>query len=433
MFENKVIVYGFRHETTGKTYIGYQPPGKSFYISSSENADFWRDYSQGMLRRNILFIGDGYSKDDLKIAQALEWFGLDYAISVLGKDMMYNAQNNAHSKHEDMLTVEHKQVLVDWIEGRSDGIVLENTYSEDNERVAEIVRRVEEKEYAIEHVSMNTIATFSANQVRVEQYIRSHVNELAQRMSENPEDIEKKLTPIVAVVGSNGPTILDGNNRRRALEKVRGVTEAPVIFINETEFGDTEESRKRNYNLFGLMMNKEDDVVRETNSNSDIKRQIQIMIDDENLDLTKHLHVDRARKMVEDLLLHTVIPTKKKLAGIWKSFMTDFEKGQAEQYRQNMKVYDDGWLRAYTWNNYESKDVAAIHASMSKTEYAQAFAYICRRMKNVGVHKGAIVLHYATPYEFQKFNDEDWLNDLRETVNHSGLDITVDVLPAFEK
>jgi hypothetical protein len=430
--QSKVIVYGFRNIETQEVYIGYKPAGKSHYVSSSGNADFWRDYSQGLLRQYILFIGDGYYEKDRQIAEALEWFALDYAFNVLGESKMYNSHNNAHKKHESLLTAEIKSVVVDWIEFRSDGIVLRNTYQEDRERVQAIVDRIKDKFYPVEQVSLSKVSKFEANQVRCEQYIRSHVNDIAQRIKENPDNYEKNVDPIVTVVGKD-TTILDGNNTARALEKVPGISEAPVIFINETEFGETEEVRERCYNLFGLIMNKAPDVVRVENSNSDIKRQIQLLLQNENLDLTKPLHVDRARKVVEDFFLHSVIPTKQKLNGVWKSFMTDFAKGQSEKYRQNMKVYDDSYLSRYCWENYESKDVAVIHASMSKTEYAQAFAYVCRRMRNVDTNKGAIVLHYATPYEYQKYNDGVSLEDLKSTVEHTGLNIIVDVLPAFDE
>jgi len=437
--ENSYTIYGFRHIITDKVYIGLQRPGKSFYISSSENQEFWRDYQSGMLQKSILFTISKYERESEKLCEAAEWFGLNHAFAVLGKDKMYNYQNNAHSTHENLLTVDHKKVIVDWINKKSDGIVISNSRENENKRVLDIVERINESKFDVSYVSMNELASYDYNQIRVEKYIRSHVNEIAQRLEENPEDVKNKLTPIVAVISvkvvDGKPVkvimILDGNNRKLALEKVRGISEAPVIFINETEFGETEQIRKKNYQLFGLIMNKEDDVVRQTNSNADIKRNIDILLSTEDLDLTKPIHVDRARKLVEDYFLGTVIPTKKKLSGIWKSFMTDFEHGEAEKYRDNMNIYNDSYLETYTFNNYSLKDIAVIHASMSKTEYAQAFAYVCRRMKNLKSKKGAIVLHYATPQEYQKYKNESWLRDLKETIEHSGLDISVDVLPAF--
>jgi len=430
--ESKVIVYGFRNIETQQVYIGYKPAGKAHYISSSGNEDFWRDYSQGLLRQHILFIGNGYDEKDSQTAEALEWFALDYAFKILGKNKMYNSHNNAHKKHESLLTSEIKSVVVDWIEFRSVGIVLENSYQKHRERVQAIVDRIKESFYTVEKVSLSKVSKFGFNQVRCEQYIPSHVNEIAQRIKEKPDNYEKNVEPIIAVVGKD-ITILDGNNTARALQKVLGITEAPVIFINETEFGETEEVRASCYNLFGLIMNKEPEKVRVKNSDSDIKRQMQLLLDNEGLDLTKPIHVDRARKVVEDFFLHSVIPTKQKLNGLWKSFMTDFKKGQSEKYRQNMKVYDDTFLHRYCWDKYESKDVAVIHAKMCKTEYAQVLGYICRRMKNVGVDKGAIVLHYTSPYEYLKFNNEEWLEDLKSTVNHIGLDITIEVLPVFNE
>lgn len=426
----EVKVYGYRHIETGKVYIGLERPGKSFYISSSSNEDYWRDYSKGMLRYFTLYKGIG--DHCIKVAEALEWFALDYAFKTLGKDKLYNSHNNAHNTNESLLTVEDKTVIVDWIEVRSNGIVLENTFEDERQRISEIVERINNKIYSVEKVSLDELSTYSSNQVRVEQYIRSHVNDIARRIEENPSNYEK-VDPIIVAVSKDEKTILDGNNTKRALDKVRGINEAPVIFINETEFGETVEQRTRCYNLFGLMMNREPDIVRMKNTDSDIKRQIDLLLVHEGLDLTNTLHEERARQLVEDFFLGTVIPTKQKLNGLWKSYMTDFNKGLSEKYRQNMKVYSESQLTNYCWKNYEKESVACIYASMNKVEHAQALGYICRRMKNANLKKGAIVLYYKDAYEYHKYSDGSWLKDLRDTVEHMKLKVTVDVLPAFNE
>ena len=429
----QVKVYGYRNVLSDMVYIGKEEPGKDFYVSSSNNSDFWRDYSKGLLQKTILFIADGNVRQNINKASALEHFSLQFAFDTIGKDMLYNPRNNAHSAHERLLSSDEKRVAVDWISKKGAGIVFENSFIDDRERMTELVRKIEEGEFETQMVPLSDLIKFGTHQVRVEKYLPGHVNNIAQALIEKPENLfdPSKFHPIIVVVTKDGNFVIDGNNRVAAVKKVRGIENVPVIFLNETEFGETEKIREGNYDLFGIMMNREDEVMQEKNSNSDLKRSFQKLIEREGLDLSKTHHVERARKLAEDRFLGTVIPQKKKFAGVWKSFMNDFQKGVAEElYGENLKIYESDFLAAYGWEKYESNDIAYIVAQMSKTEHAEAYAYVSRRMKNLKLNKGAIILHYTNANEYSKFKDGYWLDDLRETIAHMGVDVVVDVLPA---
>lgn len=54
----EAFVYKWVNINSGKIYIGYHKGSISdSYVSSSKNKDFWEDYKNGNLKRNILFIG----------------------------------------------------------------------------------------------------------------------------------------------------------------------------------------------------------------------------------------------------------------------------------------------------------------------------------------------------------------------------------------
>lgn len=430
MLTNNVYVYAYRNIESSKMYIGLQPAGKSFYISSSENPEFWQDYSCGLLKRSIIYVG---KEQDLDTAKTLEWFALKYGTKV-SRDLMYNYKNNAHCVDEALITPEMKEVIIDYIEGKTEGIEIENSFADENQRIKTIADNIAGSKYDVQQVPLNQLSSYSKNQVRVETIKPHHVSKLVNAMEENPEKISELLDPITVVVKSDGErTILDGNNRTAALMKVRGISTAPVIFINESEFGSNEKTRKTNYNFFGMLMNKEGDKIREYNSDEDIKRQMQNFILEQKLDISQPLQEERARKLIYDRFI-LVIPSKKKLSGLFKSVQNRIQKTEASlKYQSNIIAYDDAFFERYEWENYGKDNIATVHAQMSKAKHGQAFGYICRRMKNVSADKGAIVLHYTSKMEIAEHEDGSWLKDLKDTINFHQLDIQVDVLPAFEE
>ena len=136
--------------------------------------------------------------------------------------------------------------------------------------------------------------------------------------------------------------------------------------------------------------------------------------------------------MIDRFIL--VIPSKKKLSGLFKSVQNRIQKTEASlKYQSNIIAYDDAFFERYEWENYGKDNIATVHAQMSKAKHGQAFGYICRRMKNVSADKGAIVLHYTSKMEIAEHEDGSWLKDLKDTINFHQLDIQVDVLPAFEE
>jgi len=413
----KCYVYGFRNIENGMMNIGYKSPktDRPDYISSISNPQFWEDYYKGKVEKSLLFeisnpqFWEDYYKGKVEksllfegnafqddLAQTIEWFGLDYGMS-WNKNKFYNKSNNAHCVDESLLAVEHKQLVVDWIEGRSNGIVPADRFTQDKATVTMIHDAIKSGHYKVVLECVKVVHGYERNQIRVEQIDVNHVRKIKSRFDQNPKDAWEWLLkdPVVVVVsrvkGKIVNTVLNGNNRLEAVSRT-ALKEIPVVYINETEFGADEETRLSNYDLFGMLENKEDFIVRKTNTDADIKRNINNFLVREGIDLSDPLAVDSARELI---------------------------------------AYDDHYLNNYKVKKYELKGTAAIHATASKAEHAVALGYIVHRMYNVKKKKGAIVLYFKNKNELAIEDQEKHIDKLRDMINYMQLDITIDVLPAF--
>ncbi len=431
---NKCMVYGFRNLENGMMNIGYKSSrtDRPDYISSISNEEFWKEYYLGKMDKVTLFEGSPLQDD---LAKTLEWFALEYGMSY-NKEMFYNSKNNAHCVNESLMTEKQKQIIVDWIEGNGSGIQPEDRYSSDREIVTEIWNKIVNGEYSVSLVDVAIVYAYGRNQIRIEQIDNNHVRKIKSRFDQNPRESWELLlkNPVTVVVKiKNGVTtysVLNGNNRLEAVSKT-ALEKIPVVYINESEFGNTEEIREANYELFGLVANKEDFEVRKTNTDGDLKKNIINFLVREGLDLSDPLDIENGRYLVYDRF-SVVTEDLKKLSGLYQSILHEYRTTQnALKYQQNLISYNEKFLTNYKIKNYELSGVASVHATVSKAKHATALGYVLRRMKNVNKHKGAIVLYYASKNEIATEQDEKWIDDMIETIKHLNLDIIVDVLPAF--
>lgn len=431
----KCYVYGFRNIENGMMNVGYKSPktDKLDYISSISNPQFWEDFYTGKVEKHLLFEGDAHQDD---LAQTIEWFGLEYGMS-WDKSKFYNKSNNAHCVNESLLTDDLKEFIVNWIEGRNSGISPEDQYAADKAIVTGIKENISSGNYKTVLVSIKKVLAYDRNQIRVEKIDVNHVKKIKSRFDQNAKDAwEWFLTdPIVVVVCRRGRKtdymILDGNSRLEAVSKT-ALKEVPVVYINESEFGSDEKSRLNNYDLFGQLANKEAFVVKKSNTDADIKRNVNNFLVRENIDLSDPLQVEAARELVYQRF-SIITPDKTKLNGIFRSILHDFTTQQnCLKYQSNLIAYDENFLTNYKIKKYDLKGIASIHATVSKAEHATALAYVLRRMKNMKKTKGAIVLYYKSKNEMANEEQEKWIDDMIETIKFMNLDIVVDVLPAFD-
>jgi len=434
----KSYVYAERNIENGKMNIGYKGSkgeSKITYITSLSNEDFWEDYALGKMERSILFEGDD------KIAKSVEWFALEYGCSVK-PELMYNKSNNAHRGDESLLIPEIKKVVVDYIQGKGNGIVHESHFDSDKKLVAQIIEDIDNGHYkdSIKMISTKDAVKMDRNQVRDVDVDIAHAAEIKKRMIENPAKARETFGPIVAVVRkSNGPIIIDGNSRLYAASSTKGWNEVPMIFLNESLFGNSEKHRMNNYDLFGTSANKGEFEVKKPNNVATIKRNMNNFLVREGLiNLSDPMIAERAWELLEDRF-EEATNTKDQLKTAIEGVFKDYEKQQAEiKYQQNIITYDKKFFTDYKFDKYESKGVAAINVIMGQLEHGEAFAYICRRMRNVKAKKGAIIIHYKNKWEYAREQEEDWIGDLNSLIKYMKtfnpqLDIAIDVLPAFRQ
>jgi hypothetical protein len=427
------FVYAWEDNETKTLNIGLKTPqgeSKFTYITSCESPDFWERYSKGKMERTILFVGS-----ELK-ARAAEWFAMDFGFKTGRK--FFNLKNNAHVTDESILLAKDKEVIVKFLRGEGQGIEFGSSDSTKAQRnkdiVTSIAQRVEGGKYTPVLIPLSEALKFNRSQVRVEMDNLTAVSKISQRMLEDPERAKETFKPISVVVRKDGSKlIVNGNTRLKAAQKTPGWNEVPVVFINESEFGSTEKIRQRNFVQYGLYMNREEFEVRVTNSKDDLKRNITNFLVEEKIDLSKPMHVDRARHLIYENFDYTC-GSKQQLNGILTSILSDFEKHQAElSYQKNIISYDDKFFKDYSWDNYGKKDISTIHATVGEAANAKPLAYICRVMTKEKSDKGAIILHYTNKQELVSEEKHDWIGDLKRTIKYMKLPIVVDVLPAFEE
>ena len=285
---SKCYVYAWKNINTGKMNIGYKSPNdmEHIYITSLKNNEFWRDYSYGLLKKSILYVGD---EKEANIAKSVEWFALKYAVAT-SKDKLYNPGNNANRYDETLIPKTTKQLVIDYIEGRAEGITaLEQDF--DVEFAEALHERIINAEFEVHQVLRSEIAKYSRNQVRSKEKLIDHIRKIRNGIIENPEKARNIYGPIIVVVKSSGQKIIvDGNSRFAATEDLVGWEVLPVIYVNESEFGENETQRQDNYDLVGLYENKPSEEITSSNTFSDLKRNINNYIVRHNFDLSKPHH-----------------------------------------------------------------------------------------------------------------------------------------------
>ena len=424
-------VYAWRNINNGKMNIGYKSPNgeEHTYITSLKNSEFWRDYSYGLLKRSILYVG---KETDANIAKSVEWFALDYATNV-AKDRLYNPGNNASKGDTSLIPKETKKLIVDYIEGRSDGMPL---LAEDSDVkfVENLSARIKAGEFEVHIVAREDIRKYSHNQVRSKDKDLAHIAKIRTAIMEDPAAAREIYGPIIVVVQADGniKMIIDGNCRFAAAENITGWENLPVVYINESEFGETQMQRQDNYDLVGLFENKSSKEIKSSNSWDDLKRNMVNYLVRHNFDFSKSHHRDAARNVIYSRFT-TVCESKMQLNGIFKSIINDHEHKQAElKYVKNLLSYDDAYIARRKYD-CAVEDVACVFAKVSEAKFMKVLGYCLHAMYNDKLKKGSIILYFSSKKELvDEETDNSWIQKLKNVIEYHNHPITVEVLPAFQ-
>lgn len=427
---NTSYLYAWLDAENDMDNIGCKTPrgaSKESYITSLKDETWWERYGWGKMKQYILAVGSE------EVIRAAEWFALDYGIKA-HPTRFYNKKNNAHMGDQSLLTLEMKKTIIDYIERRGNGLNIQSTDASNNALIMRIYDDImSRKVYVIRMMDISEVDDMVRNQVREQLINWSQVYKIRQRLMEDPAKARSTMGPIVVVVNEDGThTVIDGNTRLEAAKGAKGWKEVPVVFINWTEFGETEKVRLDNYTQFGLYANAEEFETKAENSDADLKRRINNIIVDGEYDLTQEVHVDRARDVVYSKM-EIIVPSKRKIAGLFKSVINDFKRNQAEmKYQGNLISYNESFFKGYCWDNYGIQGIATVHVKVPEAAHAKAIGYILRVMRRTGATKGAIILYYSTKSEIYDELQDNWIEDLKNTIAYSKLPITVEVMPAFK-
>jgi hypothetical protein len=437
--EYPTIVYGWKNKLDKrKVYPGFSPSSKGEdYISSTINNLFWEAYQRGELEKSVLFVAKDNSKKETTKAETMEWFAQKYSADVLGKDNVYH-KVNGHCVDESLLTPIDKQVVIDWVENGGKGISAEINTGLDEDKLNTmlnlIVDNINNKVFPSFDTSIAEISKFGEGQNRLKMKNEMHINALAKAMNENPDEFDAEFDPIVVVFRDGVWKIYSGIHRAGALPKVKGRNTAPVIFLDESVFGDTPEEIDRNLDVFGARMNPESQLRLESNDD-DKQFWVQKAASELSTDIDSIVSQQHLRDVMIKRYYDTkVVKSKTTITSAVKKWLDNqhMNVALAKYDGQNLLAYDKAYLTRMTVQE-EQKGVATIINTAKSFRLNAAFGFVCNRMRTLHLKKGLIVLYYADMRELHKWNSSQHLPSLLSLINFFNLDIEVKILPAFDE
>lgn len=424
--ENKFL-YVWHNPETGMDNVGKKVSSKNNYVSSASSYKFWRDWSSNKLEQFCLV-----ESDEEEVLSASEWWALDYGIKVRGIKKFYNVQNNAHRGDQSLVTPEIKARIVAYFNNE----LLPEPKNEESFSIAEnIINKVEAGFYPVTQVPVFDIAEYQHNQVREVSRNVDNEDKIIQRYIENPQRVKDSVTPMTVMVSKNGnKTIVNGHTRLGAAMRCTGWNTLPVVFVQESEFGETQKEINQNVILAGSYANREQFISVQENKDEDILMQMTNLLAIEGIDISLETAREYAREFLITKLSNTV-PSRSKLVGLTKRLFNNFDKTQANlEVQANLKTYSDSDLRKYCYEKYESKGIAAIVSTFTNMTNMQALGFVFNHTLqfNKAPAKLAIVLHFRTKHEYQKEQSEKRAAALQKIIKNYKLPVVVDVLKAFE-
>ena len=263
------IVYGWRNLENGKMYLGFHKTKDIHdgYINSSEDTELQTAWSYGLMQRHILWRGT--------VAECitLENYALKFAKAELDWDKFYNKSVGGGIgivKDFSNLTTEMKQIVVDFIHGIDPSPPeLEEMEIFDLSLVTRVADGVRSGAYQKIPEKTDEIFALPRNQVRMNEIIEEKIEQITDRMREDPASARKNVEPVIICRYEDGSlVIIDGNHTINAAKRA-GWTEVDVVYINFSDF----DFNQANVGRFGNEMNHEEKV-KTPNSSKDCQQAI---------------------------------------------------------------------------------------------------------------------------------------------------------------
>jgi polyhydroxyalkanoate synthesis regulator phasin len=439
-------VYGWTNiEDSDRKYAGKVDKYNGKYVCSTNNPEFWDDYAQGLLRRVVLYRAPGNEDSDFEKTGTMEWFAQEYSTAKLGYEKVYH-KVNGHKGDESVITKEDRTVIYDWVDNNGKGLVVDcgtNINEEEGTKlVNEIIERIkQEKEgkgnYTRVDVSINDIKLFKEFQNRLKQFNQQTVDELVSAMNDTPQDFDELFDPIVVIVRSDGNNwINSGIHRCRALPRVKGRSSAPVIFLHESEFGNTPEEIERNIKVFGAAMNPQSRKVKLESKQDDAFYWIEDIVDSEQLDPTNDATDDLTK--LRKIMQVRYVDTKTLLERTSNTYVTNWVKSQilstkvAQYKNKHLISYSNAEIATMKKDN-ELLGIATVVTDAKAIKESIAVWYGMNRLDSTGMSKAKVILYYKDLKQVATYMTDDALDSARVKIAKYNLPIEIEMLPAFEK
>ena len=425
---DRCYVYAWLQREKAMTNIGKKISRKESYISSIASSTFWKDITTGEMEQFLLWEGD-----DPEVAGATEWWAMDYGMKTIGKKHFYNRQNNAHRGNQDLVTPEIKARVVAFFEGK---LLPEKVPSKTYSLAENIILAVENGGYPIVKLPVYEIAEYESAQARAVQSNIKGEDDIVRSFEIDAKRVLDSVTPMTICERPDGTrVIVNGHTRLGAAQRCKGWNTMPVCIVKEEEFGDNEIDIKSNINQAGSFANRRAFVTTTENKDDDLVFQMEKEIAIREFDLSNELGLKAIREHLTDMFEHAA-SNRYAAAGMVTKVFNKFKENQNElALTGNLLTYNDTYLIAHCYKNYESKGIPVVKGTVSQVNHMHIWGHIWNHIKKAKVapKQMAIVLHYRSKSEFLTELKEKRIDDLKHIIKLSGFNVTVEVLPAFKE
>lgn len=413
------ITYGWRNIENGKMYIGYHKTTEvdDGYVFSTEDEEANKAWEYGKLQRHILY------KGDQSIAITLENFLLKEVNAIKNPQFYNRSVGGGVGCVTDFsnLSSSDKIIGLEWING------IDPKYSTavsevDKTDIQQLKNDIAASKYAIHpYESVREIYNLPRIQVRENLEELEHMEEIAEKMKDNPAKARDHISPVIVVVFPDGSKkIVDGNNTVGAAHKAKW-KEIPVIYINSTEFKD----KLCNMKWFGYAMNHAEKI-KKPNSKNDLRKAI-IDFTDTHPDL--EIGTEDFKEAFKDA--YGQFWTTKRIAATIKTVKDHLETWEQIK-NNNFKVYSDDELKGIVDNLEDEFPYKAIISSSISGCYNSGIGGIMNKMGGLGDCWDAImVISYRSMDDYKRGSEYlDKLNEAKKRL-HPNVNLEIKILDPF--
>lgn len=413
----EAIVYGWRNIKNDKMYIGYHKTEEEFdgYVTSSEDEELKYAWSNGHMRRTIIYRGTQ------SIAITLENYFLKSVKANTNPQFYNKSVGGGFGCVRDFsnLTDSVKMVGEDWIKGIEPEENLDYVDVADQEVTECIKRRLEAGHYIVYQAPTKEVFALPKNQIRFNSIEPEHLEDIKDFMRDDPAKARKNISPIIIVVNDRGEKmILDGNHTITAAYEVNW-TNVPVIYINSSEFLN----KQANYDDFGLLMNHQEKK-KKPNSKADLKRGIMNLLQTTGLTIDSSTFKNTAlRNLVKyyskNAIAHNIKSVEKML------------REEQEVLENNFKRYTKKELETIVGDLESTNPAAGIISISSDRCMNDGLGAVLNKMGGMNVTEGIIVISHRNMTEYKLRTTH--IGKLKSAMKLTIANITIKELPAFIK